>query len=224
MNYELKIHEQLLQFTLFQGMSPAELMEVVGHTKLGFSKIQTDRWLVKEGEPCKQLHLLTSGSLTVETISDDRKCRVVETVKAPYIVQPERLFGLTQLYGSSFKTQTACNFITLDKQEVLLLLDTQLVFRLNMLNMLAAEVQRLRHNAWRSAPQSLRTMLVRYFFSHCIHPAGPKTFYVLMNQLAAELNDSRLDVSRTLNEMQSDGMLTLYRGRIEIPMLERLLM
>ena len=45
-----------------------------------------------------------------------------------------------------------------------------------------------------------------------------------MNQIAAELNDSRLDISRTLNAMQAKGLLTLYRGRIEIPMLERLLM
>jgi hypothetical protein len=45
-----------------------------------------------------------------------------------------------------------------------------------------------------------------------------------MQRIADELNDSRLDISRTLNEMQADGLLTLHRGRIEIPLLERLLM
>ena len=107
---------------------------------------------------------------------------------------------------------------------MLLLLETQLVFRLNMLNSLAANAQRLRHRVWRSAPQSLRNHITRFFFSRCLYPAGPKTFYILMNQLAAELNDSRLDISRTLNQMEDDGLLTLHRGRIEIPMLERLLM
>ncbi len=224
MNYELKIHEQLLQFTLFQGMSRTELMEVVGHTKLDFSKLAADKWLVKEGDACSHLIFLTSGTLMVQTVSDDHKCTVVERVNAPYVIQPERLFGLTQKYSSSFKTLTACNFISLDKQEVLLLLETQLVFRLNMLNMLAAETQRLHHNAWRSAPPTLRAVLVRFFFLRCVYPAGSKTFYVLMNQLAAELNDSRLDISQALNAMQHDGLLTLHRGRIEIPMLERLLM
>jgi DNA-binding MarR family transcriptional regulator len=93
-----------------------------------------------------------------------------------------------------------------------------------MLNSLAADSQRLRHRAWRSAPQSLRNRITRFFFSRCLYPAGPKTFYILMTQLAAELNDSRLDISRALNEMEDDGLLTLHRGRIEIPMLERLLM
>ena len=71
---------------------------------------------------------------------------------------------------------------------------------------------------------TLRDRVIRFLTQHCVYPAGPKTFYILMNQIAADLNDSRLDISRTLNDMQADGLLTLHRGRIEIPMLERLLM
>jgi CRP-like cAMP-binding protein len=220
----MTIYDQLLQFPLFQGMSHADLMEVVTHTKFGFSKLAPEKYLVKEGDACKHLIFLTHGVLRCETISDDHSCRVIESVKAPYTIQPDHLFGLSQRYTTTFKTATPCNMITIDKQEVLLLFDTQLVFRLNMLNIMATESQRLRHYAWRSAPKSMRERLVRFFFSRCIHPAGPKTFMVLMQHIADELNDSRLDISRALNRMQSDGLLTLHRGRIEIPMLERLLM
>jgi hypothetical protein len=82
----------------------------------------------------------------------------------------------------------------------------------------------LSHRAWRSSPKSLRERIIRFFFSRCIYPAGPKTFYILMQQLGHELNDSRLDISRALNEMQSDKLINLHRGRIEIPTLEQLLM
>ena len=224
MNSGLKIYDKLLQFTLFQGMSHADLMEVVGHTKFGFSRHAEGQRIVKDGDLCEHLIFLTTGTLSIETYSDDRTCRVSETVNAPYAIQAEQLFGLTQRYTSTFKALTDCSFITIDKQEVMLLLETQLVFRLNMLNLLAADGQRLRHRAWRSAPQSLRDRITRFFFSRCLYPAGPKTFYILMTQIAAELNDSRLDISHALNEMQKDGLLTLHRGRIEIPMLERLLM
>ena len=218
------LYDKLLQFTLFQGMSHADLMEVVGHTKFNFSKQPVGQRIVKEGDICNHLIFLTTGALSVETVSDDHTCRVCEVVNAPYVIQPEQLFGLTQRYTSTFRTCDDCSLITIDKQEVLLLLETQLVFRLNMLNSLAADSQRLRHRAWRSAPQSLHNRITRFFFSRCLYPAGPKTFYILMTQLAAELNDSRLDISRALNEMEDDGLLTLHRGRIEIPMLERLLM
>ena len=220
----MEIYDQLLRFSLFQGMSHADLMEVVTHTKLGFNKLPNGKNIAKEGEICTHLTFLTHGSLQCETVSDDGSCKVVESIKAPYIIQPDRLFGLSQRYSSTFKTSSPCNFITIDKQEVFLLLETQLVFRLNLLNILATENQRLHRRAWRTAPKSLRERLVRYFFSRCLYPAGPKTFYVLMKQIADDLNDSRLDISRALNDMQRDQQLTLHRGRIEIPSLERLLM
>ena len=220
----MEIYDRLLQFTLFQGMSHADLMQVAGHTKLGFSKLATGKRLAKEGDDCTHLFFLTSGTLRVETMSDDHQCRVSETINAPYIVQPERLFGITQRYTSSFKAETPCNFITIDKQEVMLLLETQLVFRLNLLNIMATDSQRMHRRAWRTAPKSLRERLVRYFFARCLYPAGPKTFYVLMKQIADDLNDSRLDISHALNDMQRDQQLSLHRGRIEIPLLERLLM
>ncbi|MBP1541194.1 MAG: Crp/Fnr family transcriptional regulator [Prevotella sp.] len=220
----MTIYDQLLQFPLFQGMSHADLMEVVTHTKFDFTKTAAGKRLVKEGDECTQLMFLTHGSLQCETVSDDRLCSVVEEVNAPYTLQPDRVFGISQRYSTSFKALTPCNLITIDKQEVLLLMETQLVFRLNLVNLMATETQRLTHRAWRSAPKSLRERLIRFFFSRSLYPAGPKTFYILMQQIANELNDSRLDISRALNAMQADGLLTLHRGRIEIPMLERLLM
>ena len=220
----MEIYDRLLQFTLFQGMSHADLMEVVGHTKFDFVKMAAQKRILRAGDPCSHLRFLTVGSIVAETVSDDGTCRVSELLHAPYVLQPERLFGIDQRHSSTFKTLTDCNFIVIDKQEVLLLMETQLVFRINTTNLLAAEAQRLTHRLWRPAPRSLRERLVRFFFSHCLYPAGPKTFYVLMTQLAQELNDSRLDVSRALNEMQADRLLTLHRGRIEIPMIERLLM
>ena len=146
----MTIYDQLLQFSLFQGMSRADLMEVVTHTKFGFSKLAAGKTVVKEGNDCKQLFFLTNGTIECETQNDDRTCRVVESISAPYSLQPERLFGLTQRYTSTFKTITSCNLITLDKQEVLLLLETQLVFRLNMLNLLAASIPSFRIDVTKS--------------------------------------------------------------------------
>ncbi len=220
----MEIYDRLLQFTLFQGMSRADLMEVVTHTKMGFLKIAAGKKVVKEGEDCTRFNMLTNGKMELETVSDDHSCRVVEDISAPYTLQPERLFGISQRYTTTAKALTTCNFITLDKQEVLLLMETQLVFRLNLLNLMAADTQRISHRAWRTAPKTLRERITRFFFDRCIYPAGPKMFYILMKQIAQELNDSRLDISIALNEMQDNGLLTLHRGRIEIPMLERLLM
>ena len=223
MDAGLKIYDKLLQFTLFQGMSHADLMEVVGHTKFGFSKHPEGQRIVKDDDVCDHLIFLTAGTLSVETVSDNRTCRVSETVNAPYAIQVEQLFGLTQRYTSTFRTLTECSFITIDKDELLRLSEGFLVFRLNLLNLYATQAQKLLRQPWRHRPESLSDRIVRFLVHHCVYPAGPKTFHILMTQLAAEVGDSRLDVSRVLNQLQRDGLLHLHRGRIEVPQMERLI-
>ena len=220
----LHLYDKLLQFTLFQGMSHADLMEVVTHTKIGFHKFPKGKCLARASEPCNRLSFLINGTILAEKISDNHAYRVVERLSAPYLPEPERLFGIQQVYDYTYTSLTDVNFITIDKQEVMLLLETQLVFRLNMLNLIATEAQRLLHHPWRTCPKNLRERIILFFFAHCQYPAGQKTFFILMRQLADLLNDNRLEISQALNQMQADGLLSLYRGRIEIPMLERLLM
>lgn len=220
----LQIYEKLLLFPLFQGMSRDDLELVAGHTRFGFSKINKGSTIVAEGDECRQLFFLINGTLRVETAADDRGYMVVEQLEAPVVLQPEVIFGYTQRYTHTFVAQTDANFITVDKDEVLRLSEDFLVFRLNLLNMFATQTQKMSRLLWQHVPDSLENRIVRFFAQHCIYPAGPKMFHVLMNRLAEELNDSRLDVSRALNALQRDGKIVLHRGRVEIPQMERLLM
>ena len=220
----LHLYDKLLQFTLFQGMSHADLMEVVTHTKIGFHKLPAGKRIINAGDPCTRLTFLINGIIQSERYGDNKACFVTERLSAPHLPEPERLFGIRQEYKCSYLALTDVNLITIDKQEVMLLLETQLVFRLNMLNLMATEIQRLARHPWRTSPNSLRERIIHFLFAHCQYPAGPKTFHILMQQLADHLNDSRLNISNELNQLQEEGLLTLHRGRIEIPMIERLLM
>jgi len=220
----LQIYEKLLLFPLFQGMSRDDLEQVAGHTRFGFSKIAPGSTIVAEGDDCQQLYFLVSGTLRVETMSDDRGYTVVEQLEAPVILQPEVVFGYTQRYSHTYIAQTDASFITVGKDEVLRLSEDFLVFRLNLLNMFATQTQKSSRLLWQHVPTSLEDRIVRFFVQHCIYPAGPKVFYILMNRLAEELNDSRLNVSRALNALQRDEKIVLRRGRVEIPLMERLLM
>lgn len=220
----LQIYEKLLLFPLFQGMSRDDLEQVAGHTRFGFSKINAGLTVVAEGDDCRQLYLMINGTLRVETTADDRGYTVKEQLEAPVILQPEVVFGYTQRYTHTYIAQTDANFITVGKDEVLRLSEDFLVFRLNLLNMFATQTQKISRLLWQHVPDSLEDRIVRFFAQRCLYPAGPKVFYILMNRLADELNDSRLDVSRALNALHREGKIVLRRGRVEIPLMERLLM
>lgn len=220
----LQIYDRLLQFPLFQGMSRDDLEIVAGHTRFGFQKVTAGRQIIHAGDPCTHLYFLINGTLKIETFSDDSRYSVIEQMSSPYILQQESIFGYYQRYTHNFYALTDANFLTLDKEEVVRLSEDFLVFRLNLMNHLATQSQKLIQMQWRRSPLSLRERIVRFFFQHTLYPAGPKTFHILMERLAEEVNDSRLNVSRALNRMQESGVIELHRGRIEIPQLERLLM
>ena len=220
----LQIFDKLLQFPLFQGMSRDDLEIVAGHTRFGFQKVAAGRQIISVGDACNNLYFLINGTLRIETFGDEHRYTVVEQMSAPYILQQEGIFGYYQRFTHNFYALTDVNFLTLDKEEVIRLTEDFLVFRLNLMNHLATQSQKLIQSLWRRSPQTLQERISRFFFQHALYPAGAKTFHILMERLAEEVNDSRLDVSRVLNRMQADGLLELHRGRIEIPQLERLLM
>jgi CRP-like cAMP-binding protein len=176
------------------------------------------------GDACHQLYFLINGSVKVETSSEDYSYTVTEHFSAPYILQQEAVFGYYQRYTHTYSTISDANFLTISKEEVLRLLEDFLVFRLNLVNFFATQSQKHTRLLWQRSPQDLRGRVIRFLTSHCLYPAGQKTFSILMEQLALELNDSRLNVSRVLNQLQRDGLVELHRGKIIVPQLERLLM
>ncbi len=219
--YNLQLYDHLLQFPLFQGLSRAELLQMAGNTKFGFLKIDAGKYVVRDGDLCTQLYFLIGGTITLTTESDDHGYSIVETLSAPWLLQPEALFGLSPRYSCTARATTATHFITLSKDEVLRLLDDFLIIRLNLLNIMATLTQRRTRQAWHRPPTTLRHRIARFLTEHCAYPAGQKQVNILMKRLALEMNASRLDVSEALNDMQADGLIGLHRGRIEVPSLER---
>lgn len=220
---ELQLYDKLLQFSLFQGMSRGDLMQIVAHTKFGFSKYSIGERIIKEGTPCNHLHLLINGRLQIASVSDDHSYTLVEYAEAPFIIQPERIFGLSQRFTSDFTAATDVNFITVDKNEVRNLCENFNVFRINCLNIFATQAQKMQQRIWRRYPQNTKQQIVRFITDRCLYPAGHKTVFIKMEQLANEINDKRINISNELNRMKDFGLISISRGKIVIPMLEKLI-
>lgn len=109
-------------------MSLSEFDNVIAHVKLGFSKVERGGTVVAEGEVCNGLSFVLQGELDVETVADDGGYRIVESVATPCVLQPERLFGLTQRYSRKFIAATECNLLTIDKAEIMKIVTASEVF------------------------------------------------------------------------------------------------
>ena len=217
------IYERLYGLPLFQGMNNTDLVKLVGHTKLDFHRYPAGHVIIRDGSPCNFLCFLMSGTLRVTTESTDRNYALTEELSAPEIAQPECIFGLNQHFTRTFTAKTNCNCMMLDKTEVMRITAEYEIFRINLLNILSTQTQRLQRHLWHQQPTTLEQRIGRFVEAHCLRPAGPKTLKIKMTRLAEELNDSRLDISHALNNLKAQGLIILHRGYIEIADMKNLL-
>ena len=219
----MQIFEKLLMLPLFQGMSSTDLTSVAGKTKFAFHRVAKGKKVVSEGDQCQNLFFLLEGSLQVTSWADDNSYSMVEEMTAPDVIQPERIFGLTQRYTKTFTALTECRLIGISKAEVLRLSEEHMIFQLNLLNIISTQSQRITHQPWRVRPQGIRNKIIRFVETHSMRPAGEKTLYIKMGTLATLIAESRLNVSKELNAMHQEGLINITRGIIHIPALEKLM-
>jgi CRP-like cAMP-binding protein len=204
-------------------MSSTDLTSVAGKTKFAFHRVAKGKKVVSEGDQCQNLFFLLEGSLQVTSWADDNSYSMVEEMTAPDVIQPERIFGLTQRYTKTFTALTECRLIGISKAEVLRLSEEHMIFQLNLLNIISTQSQRITHQPWRVRPQGIRNKIIRFVETHSMRPAGEKTLYIKMETLATLIAESRLNVSKELNAMHQEGLINITRGIIHIPALEKLM-
>lgn len=219
---ELSLQNQLVLIPLFQGMSKNELTQVIGQTKLRFTKFAKGKTITQENDACDQLMFLISGEIDMTTFADDHSYSVEEHFAAPYTLQMECFFGLRQRYTHIFTARTTCHFVSIDKNDVLKLTDDYIIFRMNLINIISTIAQKALRTPWRFKGASIRQQIIHFFKERCSKPAGHKTVRIKIAQLAAELHESRLNVSQELNRMRSERLLNFSRGIIDIPCFENL--
>ena len=220
MSDRLKSHVLLSRLPLFQGMSYSELDNVIAKVRLGFNKLGSGDIIVEEGQLADGLTFILNGSVLAETCADDRGYSVVEWLQVPCVLQPERIFGLTQRYSRTFRAETDCNILYIGKSDILSLASSSEVFRLNLLNIVCTMTQRLQRQPWRTKPVGIRRKLFTFVANRCMRPAGKKILNIGMVRLGNEIGESRLNVSVELNAMDGEGLIVLKKSKIIIPALE----
>ena len=213
----------LLRLPLFQGMSRAEISEIIERARFHFVKVEAGCPLFGQGEPCTKLAFLLGGELMAETMAPCGTFSFVEVYDAPMMIEPHSLFGRRPCYKAAYTAQSEVSMLTIDKQYLYGVLDAYEVLRMNFFNQLGAKAEQLHERVWSMAPQRLEGRLIHFIRSLCTTLQGTKVLRVKMEDLARLLDDTRLNVSRILNRWQSEGLIEMHRKEFIFRRVERLL-
>lgn len=204
-------------------MSKSELAKIVGAVKLDFGHLSEGKTIIKQDQQCEGLCFLMEGKMLMQTESNDHSFVVTETIEAPNVLQPEVLFGLKTRYTHHFMAAEETHYIIIPKMSITQIMLNNEIFRLNLLNLISTKTQRYRQLLWRPEKDNLEQRITSFIFRHIEYPGGPKTLSIKMDDLAVQLDESRLTVSHVLNQMNDKGLIRLSRKEIYIPAFEKLI-
>ncbi|MCR6507819.1 Crp/Fnr family transcriptional regulator [Bacteroides sp. KH569_7] len=215
--------DTLLQLPLFQGLAQEDFTNILGKVKLDFTKHKAGEVIVKAGDTCSQLIFVLKGEVSSYTSSADASYNFTEYYQAPYVIEPQSLFGMNTSYVSTHTAQTETHTVSISKAFAMSELFRYDIFRLNYMNIISNRAQSLNNRLWAKTADNLEKRIGNFILTHTERPSGRKILKIKMEELAQVVNDTRMGVSRALNDMQGKGLLELRRGEIMIPDAEKLL-
>lgn len=217
---ELSIYEKLLKLPLFQGLGSSEMSWIIEKIKFDFSKHAAGDVIIKQDSACNSVYFVLDGEVNMVTVSPDNDFTFYERISSPSVLQPEVLFGPRTRYTHSFVAVDQVGILCISKSEFWESLLQYEVFRMNYINMISAEAQNANRLLWLPANGSIRQRIIHFFAMHCWRPSGYKTVKIKMEALANQLCETRVNVSKELNELQDEGAIVLKRSIIVIPKME----
>ena len=97
------------------------------------------------------------------------------------------------------------------------------IFTINLLNLISRKAQMQSHAIWNYTPQSIKGRIAQFIGMRCNDIKGAKRVCIKMERLASILCETRLNISKALNELQNEGYIELHRKEIFVPSLARLI-
>ena len=214
--------DTLLLLPLFQGLAQEDFTKILGKVKLHFTKHKKREVIAAKGSPCRELIFVLKGEVSVTSASDAPAYSLTETLPAPWVIEPQSLFGMQTAYAADYLSTEETSTISIDKLAGINELFKYDIFRLNYMNMVSNRAQQLYERLWRSCTGTLEERIAAFMLLHAERPCGPKLLKIHMKELAGIVNCNRTSVSTVLKTMQEKGWLTMRRGEVDIPQLEKI--
>ncbi len=217
------MYDSLLSLPYFQGMSRDDITAILGKTTFEFKKYAEGDTVYNSGDKCNHFAILTSGTLSCTHTSPDGTYCIKEQIPPPYAIEPYSLFGYDTTFKCSYTASDNCTILTIAKQYLFTEFTKHDIFTINFLNLISRKAQKNSELIWHNTPTSIIGRIVQFIAMRCETQSGIKQVNIKMERLATILCETRLNISRALNELQERGLIELHRGAIAVQSLQKLI-
>jgi CRP-like cAMP-binding protein len=216
-------YELLTKLPLLQGLSGKELAHIESVIGMEINEVPSMRKpLICQNDPCTHLIFLTTGKMMRQYESDDGLYTTKSVVQAPALLEPHNLYGLDCKFRCSYTPLQDVTFITVKKRDVMQHLMKSDIFRINYFNMLSSIIQKKEDLLQPLRHHTVKQKILQFLRREFAEQDGQVEIYIKMTVLADYINETRLNTSRALNELEDAKIVELKRSLIVVPDMGRL--
>lgn len=112
------MYENLMGLPLFNGVSYNRISEIVGNTRLAFSKYLPGETILEAGDPCTRMMFVIGGCVRLSVRNSTDRFGVMQTLQAPSVISPDFLFGRNTLYPATVTAIDTVSIMQIEKKRL----------------------------------------------------------------------------------------------------------
>lgn len=217
------MYDNLLRLPYFQGMSKDEITSILDKVAFEFQNLSDGDTICNIGDQCDRFIVVTNGEALSTIVAPDSTYSISEEIEAPYAIEPYSLFGQNTTFKRKYTAKGNCTILVIDKQYLFSEFTKYEIFTINLLNLISRRAQMQSYAIWNYTPSSIKGRIIQFIGMRCNSINGSKMVQIKMERLAGILCETRLNVSKALNELQDEGYIVLHRKEIVVPSLKRMI-
>lgn len=216
------MYESLLTLPYFQGMSKDDITRILDKVTFDFANYRCGETVFEEKEECDKFSILIKGKISCVTSSAEDGYTLSESIEAPFAIEPYSLFGGETKYKRSYTAEEDCSILVFDKKFLFSEFTRYDIFTINMLNLISNKTQKSLRLLLERVPTTIEGRIAQFIALRSEECRGKKKLSIKMEQLAALMCETRLNISKALNTLNDMGVVELHRKEIVIPSLREL--
>ncbi len=209
---ETSMTEKMQMLPLLQGLTLQDFNELIVNMKLDFRQHDEGDTIANQGDRCNMLVYIIGGTFEAEYHDTKRALIISETCNdTPHLIEPYNLFGVKRTYERTYTFATEGATFCISREFFMAKMLANPIIRSNYINFLCNELRKSYTQLQTNHHNDIEHKMIAALQSYCLFPKGEKTMRMTMNDLAYMIDETRLNVSNTLNKWKDDDLIELRR-------------
>ena len=167
--------------------------------------------IVRQGDVCDSLYMLTLGSVKTEMITENGNILGIEIMKAPRPLAPAFLFSDNNHFPVNVTALEEVEIMKIPKQEIIRLMMTNPDFMKQFLTYNSNRTQFLTNRLQLLSIKTIKGKVAHFLFENSTGEGRPFIINRNQTELADFFGVARPSLARSLSEMVQDGIISINK-------------